>query len=589
MTARAMWKAVIRIGGAREKAAPLDVPVKLYAAVRSKPFSFHLLHEKDGQRVEQRIVNPETGEAVAPSEVRKGYEVSAGRFVLLEPQELAVDKPEPSRDIEPRAFVPLASIAPVWLERPYYLGPDGQPERYHALAEALRASGRAAIVTFVMRGKRYAAALRELHGHLALITLRHRDEVVAAPALPSDAGRAADARELKLAEQLVASLEGEFEPSDYHSEYRARLLELIAAKAGGEPVAKVRSIRRAAADKSLAAALKASLAKRRTHAKEEKQSPSSPAARDERGSQQARASRSSQTKGKGSQTKGEGSRAKGRAKGRDEEPARSGPRSFWSGTLSFGLVSIPVELYRGTRSAGLALRMVTDDGTPLARRYVCASEGRELADDELVRGYEIRPGEHVPITDEEIEALEPRKSRDIDLQRFVPQGSIDPIYFDRPFFLAPSGKSTKAYRLLVDTMRRTKRVGIATFVMHAKEHLVAIIASDGLLRAHLLRFQDEVRALGEVGLGEPVKPKPLLVQAYRKAIDRGARDELDPDALRDEGVERVRALIEKKERQQRDVVGHESVTGEAPEARIIDLMEVLKESLTKDSKKAQRK
>jgi DNA end-binding protein Ku len=266
-----------------------------------------------------------------------------------------------------------------------------------------------------------------------------------------------------------------------------------------------------------------------------------------------------------------------------------GARSFWSGTLSFGLVSIPVDLYRGTRSAGISLRMLTEDGTPLARRYVCASEGEELSPEDLVRGFEIRPGEHVPITDEEIDSLEPKKSRDIDLQRFVPLGSIDPIYFDRPFFLAPSGDSSKAYRLLTETMQRLKRVGIATFVMNAKEHLVAIAAHDGLLRAHLLRFNDEVRSLEDVGLPKAVKPTPALVQAYRKAIERLARDELDTALLHDEGIDKVRALIEKKEKQHRDVVEHEGVTGEAPETRIIDLMETLKESLTKDTKRVARK
>jgi DNA end-binding protein Ku len=273
----------------------------------------------------------------------------------------------------------------------------------------------------------------------------------------------------------------------------------------------------------------------------------------------------------------------------DEQDARSGPRSFWSGTLSFGLVSIPVDLYRGTRSAGISLRMLAEDGTPLARRYVCASEGEELAPEDLIRGYEIRPGEHVPITDEEIDSLEPKKSRDIDLQRFVPLGSIDPIYFDRPFFLAPAGDSTKAYRLLADTMQRSKRVGVATFVMNAKEHLVAIVAKDGLLRAHLLRFNDEVRSLGDIGLPRPHKPKAALVQTYRKVIEKHSQEKLDTELLKDEGIERVRALIEKKEKQHRDVVSHEGVTGEAPEARIIDLMEVLKQSLTKDAKKSARK
>jgi len=276
MTARAMWKAVIKLNGESRgmAAAAPDVAIKLYAGVRGKPFSFHLLHAKDGERVEQRIVNPESGEAVAPSDVHKGYEVSSGVFVLIEPDELKIAAPEPSRDIAVHAFVPLRNIEPVWLERPYYLGPDGDAEHYFALAEALRATSRAGIASFVMRGKRYVGALCELHGYLALITLRHQGEVVEAPKL-SAATRTADAKELALAEQLVSSLEGEFDPDAYRSEYRQRLRALIEAKASGKRIATVRSIKRAGTEKSLTAALKASLAKAgkgRSHAKEEKQS-----------------------------------------------------------------------------------------------------------------------------------------------------------------------------------------------------------------------------------------------------------------------------------------------------------------------------
>lgn len=270
MAARAMWKAVIRAQGG--KAAP-DVGIKLYAGVRSKPFAFHLLHAKDGQRVESRIVNPETGEPVPPSEQHKGYEISSGVFVKMDPKELEQAAPEPSRDIEVHAYVPLHAIDPARLDRPYYLGPDGAAEPYFALAEALRAEGRAGIVTFVMRKKRYVAALCEQHGYLALVTLRREGEVVEAPKLPSSVTRVADKKELALAQQLVGSLEGEFEPGEYHSEYRDRLRALIADKASGKRIAPVRSIKRAAAEKSLADALKASLAKGRAHhAKEEKQS-----------------------------------------------------------------------------------------------------------------------------------------------------------------------------------------------------------------------------------------------------------------------------------------------------------------------------
>jgi DNA end-binding protein Ku len=269
-----------------------------------------------------------------------------------------------------------------------------------------------------------------------------------------------------------------------------------------------------------------------------------------------------------------------------DEDGGSSARAFWSGTLSFGLVSIPVDLYRGTRPSGISLRMLTADGSPLARRYVCSSEGIELEPADLVRGYEIRPGEHVPISDEELEALEPEKSRDIDLRRFVPAESIDPMFLDRPFFLAPSGDSSKAYRLLAETMERVKRVGIASFVMQGKEHAVAILADSGILRAQLLRFASEVRTSEQIGLPPKREVPRALVEAFRKVIGQHTRKELDSEALRDEGVERVRALLEDKERKHHDVVEHAAAEGEPADARIIDLMEVLKRSLTKAAPKS---
>ncbi|HEY0671085.1 MAG TPA: Ku protein, partial [Longimicrobiales bacterium] len=168
-------------------------------------------------------------------------------------------------------------------------------------------------------------------------------------------------------------------------------------------------------------------------------------------------------------------------------------RSFWSGTITFGLVSIPVNLFPGVRSQRAALRMLADDGTPLQRRFYCEKQNREVNGDEIVRGYETAKGKYVVVTDDELEALEPKKSRDIDLRRFVPAEDIDPLFFERSYYLAPAGESVKAYRLLAETMEKTGRAGIATFVMRGKEYLVAIVAEDGLLRADTMRFADELR------------------------------------------------------------------------------------------------
>ncbi|HEX6309012.1 MAG TPA: Ku protein [Longimicrobiales bacterium] len=254
------------------------------------------------------------------------------------------------------------------------------------------------------------------------------------------------------------------------------------------------------------------------------------------------------------------------------------PRAFWSGTITFGLVSIPVELFPANRSNGVSLRMVDEDGTPLSRRYFCPKEERELDWEELVRGYEIEKGEYVVVTDDELERIAPEKTRDIDLRQFVSASDIDPIYFERAYYLVPGGNSTKAYRLLAETMEQAERVGIATFVMRGKEYLVAILAENGILRAETLRFADEVRAPDDVGLPEPVKPKAAAVKQIEKAIAQLAEKELDEAELVDRSAARLLKLVEKKEKAGEDVV--EAPAGEAPPSEgVIDLMEVLKRSL----------
>jgi DNA end-binding protein Ku len=255
------------------------------------------------------------------------------------------------------------------------------------------------------------------------------------------------------------------------------------------------------------------------------------------------------------------------------------PRSFWSGTITFGLVSIPVELFPAHRSQRVSLRMVAPDGTPLARRYFCPKEDRALEWDEIVRGYEVGKDEYVVVSDDELEKLAPDRTRDIDLRRFVPVEDLDPMHFQRAYFLTPGGNSTKAYRLLAATMEQTGRAGIATFVMRGKEYLVAIVAENGILRAETLRFADEVRAPDDVGLPEPTKPPAAEVRKIEKAIAERTRKQLDEKQLEDGSAERLLELVARKERAGEDVVSAPEGDGGEPPAGVIDLMEVLKRSL----------
>ncbi|TVP45595.1 MAG: Ku protein [Gemmatimonadales bacterium] len=232
----------------------------------------------------------------------------------------------------------------------------------------------------------------------------------------------------------------------------------------------------------------------------------------------------------------------------------AGGGAFWSGTISFGLISVPVRLFPASRGSRVSLRMLDEDGTPLRRRYYCPAHDRLVEDDEIARGFELEDGDPVVVTDEELEAVSPGKSREIDLKRFVEAGSIPPLFFERAYFLTPSGDTNKAYRLLADVMERTGRAGIATFVMRNKEYLVAILAEGGILRAETLRFHDEVRGPADVGLELDPDVDAAEVKRFAKAIDALVADELDLDEMKDESGAELRGLAERKAEEGRDVV-----------------------------------
>lgn len=289
------------------------------------------------------------------------------------------------------------------------------------------------------------------------------------------------------------------------------------------------------------------------------------------------------TKSKPRQKVAEGNQAK-----QTDSARRSG--SFWSGSIAFGLVSIPVSLYTATRSGGVSLRLVDADGTPLQRRYICSKDEAPVGPEEIVRGYEVERDGFVTLSDEELAALEPQKSREIDLKRFVPLDQIDPIYFERAYFLAPERDAAKAYRLLARTLQERRRAGIATFVMRGKEYLVAIIGEAGLLRAEILRFHDELRTPEEVGLPAAGPPPRGSITAIKNEMKTLAAERLDRDLLLDGQALRLRTVIERKLESGTDVyaAAEEPEPDEDEGAEVVDLMQVLKRSLTEAPRRAAR-
>jgi DNA end-binding protein Ku len=273
-----------------------------------------------------------------------------------------------------------------------------------------------------------------------------------------------------------------------------------------------------------------------------------------------------------------------RKKRKSEDAEQKGARPLWSGTLTFGLVSVPVDLYPGNRTNRAPLRMLGPEDEPLARRYYSEKTGRDLDADDMVRGYEIDKDKFVVVTDEELERLAPEQSRDIDLRRFVELDSVPPIYFDRSYFLAPTEGSEKAYRLLVDTMTASDLAGIATFVMRGKEYLVAIFPENGILRAETMRFPDELRSPKEVGLPEPKTVPAATVKKFAQLIAKHSARTLPLKELKDEKTERMLKLIERKRARHQDVVKVEE--SDRDEGKVVDIMTALKRSLAKKRKAA---
>ncbi len=231
MSIRAMWKGVIRFDSVR-------VPVKLYGAVENRNVHFRLLHRKDLEPVHQAMVNPETDEVVPYAETRRAYLTEAGDRVLLSASELEALEPQASRDIEVLGFLPLHQIDHRWYDRPYYLGPDEDRAQFAALANALEAMQVEGVARWVMRNKSYVGALQLYQGCPMLMALHHAEEVVPVESLQPPHGPALDKRELGMAHQLIEMLEAEFQPQEFHDEFRDHVLEMLAAKALGKQVKK---------------------------------------------------------------------------------------------------------------------------------------------------------------------------------------------------------------------------------------------------------------------------------------------------------------------------------------------------------------
>jgi DNA end-binding protein Ku len=228
--ARPVWTGTISFG-------LVAIPIKLFHAVRRQSVSFNQLDERNMARIRYRKVNAETGEEVSDEHIVKGFEVSKGRYVVVDPDELEPFMPAATKSVDLEEFVDLVEIDPIYFDTAYHLAPNGSPKPYALLARAMESSGKVAIGRFVMRNKQYTAAIRAEEGRLVMSSLAYADEVVDPDEIEELRGLddvEVTRKEMAMAESLVASLSADFEPEKYHDEYREEVMALIRKKADGE-------------------------------------------------------------------------------------------------------------------------------------------------------------------------------------------------------------------------------------------------------------------------------------------------------------------------------------------------------------------
>jgi DNA end-binding protein Ku len=253
------------------------------------------------------------------------------------------------------------------------------------------------------------------------------------------------------------------------------------------------------------------------------------------------------------------------------------PRSLASGTLSFGLVSIPVKLFAATESsAGVSFNLLhAKCGSRLKQPYICPKDGEVVSRDATVKGYEFQKDRYVTFTPEELKALEQASTQTIEIAEFVPAEKVDALYFEKAYFLGPDKGGARAYRLLAEALRRAGKAAVARYAARGKQYLVMIRPSGGRLVMHELHYADEVRKAEEIPVDE-VELKEPEMQLALQLVEQTSVDSFRPEAYQDDVKKRTLALIERK------VQGQEiaMAPAEEPRGQVVDLMEALKASLS---------
>jgi DNA end-binding protein Ku len=260
-------------------------------------------------------------------------------------------------------------------------------------------------------------------------------------------------------------------------------------------------------------------------------------------------------------------------------------RPIWKGAISFGMVTIPVKLYSAIEQHDVRFRLLhKDDHAPIEEKRFCTADGKEVAWEDLVRGYEISKGEYVILDPEEIDAAKPESSTTIDIGDFVEASEIDPVYFEKSYFLEPGEGGAKAFSLLKAALEETERVAIARVTIRSRERLATLRAYDGTLILETMFWPDEIRSTGILDLpaGEEGRVRDKELQMARTLVENLA-DRFRPDAYTDTYRTALEKLIEQKSRGET-----RNASRRKPEPKVIDLMEALRASVAESGAKRGR-
>jgi DNA end-binding protein Ku len=258
-------------------------------------------------------------------------------------------------------------------------------------------------------------------------------------------------------------------------------------------------------------------------------------------------------------------------------------RAIWSGSISFGLVNIPVKLASAVQTQEMDFDMLSkDDLAPIRYARIDSKTGEEVEWKDIVKGYQYTKGKYIVVTDEDFEKASPEKSRSIDIVQFVKEEEIDPIYYDKPYYIVPGKGAEKSYHLLLQALEEAKSVGIAEFMLRNREHVCAIKPYNGILLLNQMRYHEELKDVPEVALPKKEKITEKEIQLAVKLVNQ-LTEEFNPAAFKDTYLEALKKVIKAK------AAGKNIRIAEPKEevsATVKDLMEVLKQSLSNTRKRA---